>query len=338
MNSHADKKQESKSQASTNSLNNQQSNAEPAFQFVDNRSEAIAQRKLQDIAKNSPQVKKATQLQAMAADYSAQHSKPIQKKENNTGLPDSLKSGIENLSGYAMDDVKVHYNSDKPTQLQAHAYAQGTDIHLASGQEKHLPHEAWHVVQQKQGRVQPTMQMKGSVNVNDDIGLEKEADEMGEKALQMKNANLQKSDIDNQPDTKESSQTLNTPALQAYGIIQRAVKIGPLPDSKGEAVMHWYTTEEDMFDAAFEEAGANALSIGNLVKLAVDGKVHHFANLNKAFEATERHMPNYQSNGYWYDPESEQYYLGPADASIDELRKTEAPDRIYLVGEGDFNF
>ncbi|WP_218043744.1 eCIS core domain-containing protein [Flavobacterium gawalongense] len=71
----------------------------------------------------------------------------IQKKENNTGLPDNLKAGIENLSDYSMNDVKVHYNSDKPDQLQAHAYAQGTDIHVAPGQEKHLPHEAWHVVQ-----------------------------------------------------------------------------------------------------------------------------------------------------------------------------------------------
>src|SRR3569833_2391842 len=104
--------------------------------------------------------------------------KPVQRK-NNTGLPDQLKSGIENLSGHSMDNVKVHYNSDKPAQLNAHAYAQGTDIHLASGQEKHLPHEAWHVVQQKQGRVKPTMQMKGRVNVNDDKGLEKEADVMG---------------------------------------------------------------------------------------------------------------------------------------------------------------
>ncbi|WP_445711584.1 eCIS core domain-containing protein [Flavobacterium sp.] len=107
----------------------------------------------------------------------------IQKKANNTGLPDNLKSGIENLSGHAMDDVKVHYNSDKPAQLNAHAYAQGNDIHVASGQEKHLSHEAWHVVQQKQGRVKPTMQMKGKVNVNDDAGLEKEADVMGTKAL-----------------------------------------------------------------------------------------------------------------------------------------------------------
>lgn len=106
----------------------------------------------------------------------------IQKKSNNTGLPDNLKSGIENLSGYSMDDVRVHYNSDKPAQLNALAYAQGTDIHVAPGQEKHLPHEAWHVVQQKQGRVQPTIQKQG-VNVSDNEGLEKEADVMGENTI-----------------------------------------------------------------------------------------------------------------------------------------------------------
>ncbi|WP_218134019.1 DUF4157 domain-containing protein [Tenacibaculum sp. MAR_2009_124] len=108
----------------------------------------------------------------------------IQRKPNNTGLPDNLKSGIENLSGHSMDDVKVHYNSNKPAQLNAHAYAQGTNIHIASGQEKHLPHEAWHVVQQKQGRVKPTMQLKSKVNVNNDAGLEQEADIMGAKAMQ----------------------------------------------------------------------------------------------------------------------------------------------------------
>lgn len=109
---------------------------------------------------------------------------PVQREEkpNNTGLPDNLKTGIENLSGYSMDDVKVHYNSDKPAQLQALAYAQGTNIHVAPGQEQHLPHEAWHVVQQKQGRVQPTMQMQG-VNVNDNEGLEKEAEIMGNKSI-----------------------------------------------------------------------------------------------------------------------------------------------------------
>lgn len=122
------------------------------------------------------------------------HEKPVQTKPkeptpsqdmNNTGMPDQLKAGIEHLSGYAMDDVRVHYNSPEPAKLQAHAYAQGSDIHLASGQEKHLPHEAWHVVQQKQGRVQPTRQLR-SVDINDDKQLEKEADLMGGKALLLK--------------------------------------------------------------------------------------------------------------------------------------------------------
>ncbi len=110
-------------------------------------------------------------------------SKPIQRqsKPNNTGLPDQLKSGAENLSGHSMDDVKVHYNSSKPAQLNAHAFAQGNQIHIASGQEKHLPHETWHVVQQKQGRVEAnkTIQAKESAAINDDESLEKEADTMG---------------------------------------------------------------------------------------------------------------------------------------------------------------
>ena len=103
--------------------------------------------------------------------------------QNSTGLPDRLKSGIEHLSGHSMNDVKVHYNSPKPAQLQALAYTQGTDIHVGPGQQKHLPHEAWHVVQQKQNRVTPTVQMKG-VGINDDRGLEREADVMGAKAAQ----------------------------------------------------------------------------------------------------------------------------------------------------------
>ncbi len=106
------------------------------------------------------------------------------KAKNDTGMPDQLKSGIESLSGMDMSHVNVHHNSGKAAELQAHAYAQGSDIHVGPGQEKHLPHEAWHVVQQQQGRVKPTMQMRG-VAVNDDAGLEKEADVMGARAMQL---------------------------------------------------------------------------------------------------------------------------------------------------------
>ena len=106
-------------------------------------------------------------------------------RPNNTGMPDNLKSGIESLSGFSMDDVRVHYNSSKPATVQALAYTQGTDIHVAPGQEKHLPHEAWHVAQQMAGRVSPTTSING-LPVNDNAGLEHEADVMGEKAVQCK--------------------------------------------------------------------------------------------------------------------------------------------------------
>ena len=106
-------------------------------------------------------------------------------RPNNTGMPDNLKSGIESLSGFSMDDVRVHYNSPKPATVQALAYTQGTDIHVAPGQEKHLPHEAWHVAQQMAGRVSPTTNING-MPVNDNTALEHEADVMGEKAVQCK--------------------------------------------------------------------------------------------------------------------------------------------------------
>jgi hypothetical protein len=103
------------------------------------------------------------------------------RPEITSDLPSNLKAGIEHLSGMALDDVKVHYNSSKPSRLQAIAFAQGTNIYLAPGQEKHLPHEAWHVVQQRQGRVKPTAQING-VAINANSGLENEANIMGAKA------------------------------------------------------------------------------------------------------------------------------------------------------------
>ncbi|MDN3663809.1 DUF4157 domain-containing protein [Algibacter miyuki] len=200
MKAHTSKSKKNKPLAEHAVVSKSHDNTESTFQFADNRPETTMLRKLQNMANNKlsqPIQKQAMEeeellqgkfqtIQKMEEDEELMQGKfqPIQKKENNTGLPDDLKNGIENLSGHTMDDVKVHRNSDKPQQLQAHAYAQGTNIHLAPGQEKHLPHEAWHVVQQKQGRVKPTLQMKGNVMVNDDSALETEADVMGAKALQ----------------------------------------------------------------------------------------------------------------------------------------------------------
>lgn len=98
-----------------------------------------------------------------------------QDQENRTGLPDSLKAGLERLSGYSLSDIRVHYDSPKPDALQALAYTRGTEIHVGPGQEQHLAHEAWHVVQQKQGRVKPTGSLDG-IPLNEDPQLESEAD------------------------------------------------------------------------------------------------------------------------------------------------------------------
>jgi len=177
---------------------------------TDQRPRAIAQLKRQELVNNSPQVRQLQVRQDQATD-SFRIKGTLQRVENKTGLPNQLKAGVENLSGISMDDVKVHYNSAKPAQLQAHAYAQGTNIHLGSGQEKHLPHEAWHVVQQKQGRVKPTMQMKEKVNINDDTGLEREADVMGAKAMQLQINNDQSLQLKSNTSVVQFGQTHSTP-------------------------------------------------------------------------------------------------------------------------------
>lgn len=145
----------------------------PAFEHIHST--------LTELADQSMQVGQTAQLKALADQHVSEQTRST-NEFNLTGMPDQLKTGVENLSGLSMDDVKVHYNSDKPAQLNAHAFAKGSEIHLGPGQETHLPHEAWHVVQQKQGRVKPTFSLDGHA-INDEKTLESEADEMGQKAM-----------------------------------------------------------------------------------------------------------------------------------------------------------
>ncbi len=156
-----------------------QSGGEPVPPIEDNRPWVVAQRKLKGGTALDP-TSDALNPTGRASGAAAM--------PNNTGLPDQLKTGVESLSGISLDNVKVHYNSAQPAQLNALAYAQGNQIHVGPGQEGHLPHEAWHVVQQAQGRVRETTQMKG-VGINGDQGLEKEADVMGARALEVEATN-----------------------------------------------------------------------------------------------------------------------------------------------------
>ena len=66
-------------------------------------------------------------------------------------LPYALRAGVEALSGQDMGDVHVHRDSAEPAKFGALAITEGTHIYLGPGEDRHLAHEAWHVVQQKQG-------------------------------------------------------------------------------------------------------------------------------------------------------------------------------------------
>ncbi|MCU0433358.1 MAG: DUF4157 domain-containing protein [Bacteroidia bacterium] len=89
--------------------------------------------------------------------------------------------------GADFSNVNIHEGS-KASDVGALAYTQGNDIHFAQGKfdtnsqsgKALLGHELAHVVQQREGRVQPTTSING-LPVNDSKSLESEADSIGNK-------------------------------------------------------------------------------------------------------------------------------------------------------------
>lgn len=119
----------------------------------------------------------------------------LQMKAGSGKMPESVQAKMEGAFGHDFSNVKIHANSSKASEVGALAYTQGSDLHFAPGQynpgsksgQELLGHELTHVIQQSQGRVKPTMQLSESVSVNDDPGLESEADVMGKKAASYSN-------------------------------------------------------------------------------------------------------------------------------------------------------
>jgi hypothetical protein len=117
-------------------------------------------------------------------DHDDTPSRSVIQAKRDAVLPADLRASIESLSGVDMSGIRIHYDSAEPARLGAVAYTDRNEIRVAPGQERHLAHEAWHAVQQRQGRVQPTTRLDGSA-INDDPALEKEADWMGARALDL---------------------------------------------------------------------------------------------------------------------------------------------------------
>lgn len=118
---------------------------------------------------------------------------PVQRKSTASNkMPEDVQAKMESAMNADFSDVNIHVGS-QASDVGALAYAQGNDIHFAQGKfdphsqsgQELLGHELAHVVQQRQGRVQPTTEV-GGLPVNDDPKLEQEADNLGRQAASLK--------------------------------------------------------------------------------------------------------------------------------------------------------
>lgn len=174
----------------------QHKKGEPTQLMEDNRTQSALQAKMIEALQRSPEDEeellqgKFVAQRDLDEDELLQGKFPVQRQaENQTGIPDDVRQRMETSFGTDFSSVRVHPDSSQAPDVGALAYTQGMDIHFAPGQFKPdtsagqqlLGHELTHVIQQSEGRVQPTTEI-GGMAVNDDVSLEQEADVLGAKA------------------------------------------------------------------------------------------------------------------------------------------------------------
>ena len=125
--------------------------------------------------------------------YSAIGNQAAQRLHNPNkpnGIPEPVRTQMENALQTDFSDVSITPNSSKASQMEALAYTQGNKIHFAPGMYnpssqtgmKLLGHELTHVIQQREGRVNVTHRFNGNpLNMNP--LLENEADHLGNTAV-----------------------------------------------------------------------------------------------------------------------------------------------------------
>lgn len=96
-------------------------------------------------------------------------------------LPPKLRAHHETESGVSLEDAQVFRNSPIPARWNAEALTFRNRVFLGPGKERHLAHEAWHVVQQKRNAVHADFRI-GGTGVNTSARFENEADRMGARA------------------------------------------------------------------------------------------------------------------------------------------------------------
>jgi hypothetical protein len=283
---------------------------------------AIAPVDSNDFSLIPPQIQlKAENGQNSGMDLQENKDKAFQLSQNpdsrTSSLPNNIKSNAESISGFSLDDVKVHYNSEKPAQLNAYAYAQGNDIHIEKGQEKHVAHEAWHVVQQKQGIVNQTSQMKDKQKINSDSSLEQEADIMA-------SAISAGSPSDSKPDGKpiQKSMSPNSP-------IQRQVRV-----SGGSKKIK----EKEYLPGGAKESVGSKFNVGNLISDPIKRAFTNETELENYANGSTDYIGDVKTASagtYWYRlPKNKLTVLGEYHHNADG----NVPDVINGFGTSRFKY
>jgi Domain of unknown function (DUF4157) len=139
---------------------------------------------------------------------------------NQTGIPTPVLRKMEGFLGQEFSNVRVQTNSPSAVEIGAQAYTHGNQLHFAPGKfqpetatgQQLLGHELTHVVQQQQGLVKPTIQLKNGLIINKEASLESEADNYGRQI-----ANFQGNTFSNIRNISNinKAQTPQQPVLQA---------------------------------------------------------------------------------------------------------------------------
>lgn len=104
MNTHADKSEENKNQSVANAISQKKSDNNPTFQFVDNRPETVAQRKLQRAINSSPRVQRFKTYPGVADNFSSWQNKPIQKMKSTNEV---VQKVIKNIVAPNKEQVAI---------------------------------------------------------------------------------------------------------------------------------------------------------------------------------------------------------------------------------------
>lgn len=122
----------------------------------------------------------------------------------------------------------------------ASIFGEPVQVRRGSAQEKHLPHQVPHIVTQAQGWVPPTKQMKNGVLVNDDAGLEHEADVMGAKALDAGASNDSWSvDAGNWPASAQRAASVNADTVSQNQVAQLGREYDTVLSGPKAKLMNW---------------------------------------------------------------------------------------------------